>query len=33
MLLAMHGSTYVGDGRKAILQLADLLEEMYGAPD
>ena len=32
VLLAMHGSTYVGDGRKAILQLADLLEEIYGAP-
>jgi flavorubredoxin len=33
VLLAMHGSTYVGDGRKAILQLADLLEEVFGAPD
>ena len=33
VLLAMHGSTYIGDGRKAILQLADLLEEVFGAPD
>jgi len=32
VLLAMHGSTYVGDGGKALLEMADLLEEMGGAP-
>ena len=29
-LAAMHGSTYVGDGRRALLDLHTLLQQMFG---
>ncbi len=32
-LALMHGSSYRGDGRKAILELADVIRETLSAPD
>jgi hypothetical protein len=28
----MHGSTYTGDGRRAVLELAQVLKETLGEP-
>jgi hypothetical protein len=32
VLAAMHGSTFVGDGRQALRTAADMLERRLGAP-
>ena len=29
----MHGSSYRGDGRKAILEFADVIRDTLSAPD